>query len=691
MRFFLFAFFILFACSVNAQEVSEEIIENFIEEVTASTDQELDYTTIYEDLVYFLNNPLNLNEAELNELEKLYILSEYQMKSIIHHRETYGQFYTLFELIHLGGFNADIVRLIQPFVTVEKVEPFLKFKPSQVFKYGSNQVFIRSQKTLEEAKGYSEISPEELEAKPNSRYPGSPLKLYTRYKFNYKNYISWGITAEKDPGEEFFKGNRKDGFDYYSAHFFARKLGPVKSLALGDFNAQFGQGLVMFNGFGYGKSSMVLDIRKRAQGLRPYGGTDENLFFRGAGATVGYKSVDLTVFFSHKTKDANVTVMDSLEGSLEEVSSLQTSGLHRTPAEIADRKALTETVYGANVKYNHKKFRLGATGTTYSYDASLLKAAQPYNQYVFSGKTNANMGVDYQVTIRDLTLFGEAAMSQNGGMAFLNGALFSLSPAMNMALLHRHYQRDYQAFFASGFGENSSISNESGMYFGTIVYPFPRLKVSGYYDLYTFPWLKYGVNAPSRGFDYIVQGDYSLSRYVNCYLRFKHEVKPENVPSSDTIPYVIKGIEDVDNTRLRFHIAYRVNRKLEFRNRVEWVKYSNIAKSDKGFLLYHDVIYKPERIPFAFSARYAIFDTDSWDSRLYAYESDVLYSFSIPAYYDRGSRVYFNVKYSISKRADFWFRISQTYYRNMTSTGSGLDEIQGKTKTEVKVQLRFKF
>jgi len=673
-----------------AQESNEEIIEKFIEEVTASTDLEIDYTDIYEDLNYYLYNPLNINEATIEELEKLYILSEYQMKGIIYYRETYGSFYTIYELIHLGGFNAGVVRLIQPFITVEKTEPFLKFKPSQVFKYGGHQLFVRSQKTLEEAKGYSDITPEELEENPNSRYPGNPLKIYTKYKFNYKTYLNWGITAEKDPGEEFFSGNRKDGFDYYSAHFFARKLGPVKALALGDFNAQFGQGLVMYNGFGYGKSSMALDIRKRSQGLRPYGGADENLFFRGAGATVGYKSIDFTVFFSHKKKDANITVVDSLDGSIEEVSSLQTSGMHRTPSELEDRKALTEIVYGANLKFNHKKFRVGATGVTYQYSSNLVKTPQPYNYYSFTGNSNANFGIDYQASIRDLTLFGEAAVCQSGGMAFLNGALFSLSPQMNMALLHRYYERDYQALFASAFGENSTVSNENGLYLGTVIYPFARLKITAYYDMFTFPWLKFGVNAPSRGYDYIAQADYSPSRYVSFYLRYKHEVKPENVPGSESTTYYIKGIEDVETTKLRFHISYSVSRQLQFRNRIEWALYKNVSTRDEGILLYHDISYKPDIVPFTFSARYAIFDTDSWDSRLYAYENDILYAFSIPAYYDKGSRVYFNIKYSINKHIDLWFRIAQTYYSNKTSSGSGLDEVQGKTKTEAKVQLRFK-
>ncbi|MEZ4759397.1 MAG: hypothetical protein R2810_06365 [Flavobacteriales bacterium] len=55
----------------------------------------------------------------------------------------------------------------------------------------------------------------------NSRlYLGPSYKLYTRYRFRYRQNISFGITAEKDEGEEFFTGAQPDGFDFYSAHLF---------------------------------------------------------------------------------------------------------------------------------------------------------------------------------------------------------------------------------------------------------------------------------------------------------------------------------------------------------------------------------------------------------------------------------------------------------------------------------------
>ncbi|PKP19343.1 MAG: hypothetical protein CVU05_11650 [Bacteroidetes bacterium HGW-Bacteroidetes-21] len=684
----LFALLLLFSLKGLSQETSstsEDIIENFIEEVTASTDQELDYTSIYEDLNFYLSNPLNLNEATMGDLEKLYILTEYQMKNILYYRDQYGSFYTVYELVHLGGFNANLVKMILPFITVEKVEPFLKFKPSQALKYGSNQVFLRSQSTLEQAKGYSDATPEELLANPNARYLGSPIRLYAKYKYSYKSYLNWGVTAEKDPGEEFFKGTQKNGFDYYTAHFFARKIGPAKAIAIGDFNAQFGQGLVLFNGFGYGKSTMVLDIRKRAQGLKPYSGSDENLFFRGGGTTLSYKDVDFTIFFSHKNKDANVTGIDSISNSPLEISSLQTSGLHRTPSELEDRHSITENVYGAHLQYNHKKFKIGATGITYNYSADLVKSTQPYNQFAFSGSSNSNAGIDYQASIRDLTIFGETAISENGAMATVNGAMFSLSPQMSMAMLHRYYEKDYQALFASSFGENSTVSNEKGFYIGTILYPANRLKLSAYYDMYFFPWLRFGVDAPSHGTDYIVQAEYALSRYVNINMRFKQEIKPENTLSTDLTQ---SGIEDVNTTKIRFHISYKVSRTIECKNRMEWAIIKRTNVNYRGFLIYHDISYKPTKLPLTFSARYAIFDTDSWESRLYAYESDILYSFSIPAYYDKGTRVYFNVKYAINKRIDLWFRISQTYFANVQSISTGLDAIDGKTKTEAKIQLR---
>ena len=684
--FICFLFIPFFLFSQQKPVSNEEIIENFIEEISSNTDKELDYTSLYEDLTYYLNEPLNLNTATKQELEKLQILSDFQINSILQYIKDYGQFLSIYELLNVNGFNEDYTKLLLPFITIKSEKPILGFSPKKALKYGSNKIFIRTQRVLEEQQGYSPITDSALLASPNSRYLGSPEKLYVRYAFNYKTKVAWGITAEKDQGEEFFKGSQKRGFDFYSAHLLLKDIGPVKTIALGDYYAQFGQGLVLCSGYSFGKSSLVTNTRKKAQGLKKYSSADENLFFRGAGATVRIKSFDFTAFYSKKKIDANITLIDSLSEQIQETSSLQTSGEHAYPSELTDRKVLPETILGGNISLNRDKFRIGITGIHYAYGANIVKTPTIYNQYDFSGNSNSNIGSDFQIIIKDVTLFGEGALSENGGKAFMSGMLFNLSTQINMALIYRNYDRNYQNMFSSAFGENSVNANEHGFYIGTTIYPYAKWKVSAYYDLFTFPWLKYGTYAPSKGSDYFVELSYSPSRYVNMQVRYKQKVKPENIPSA--IPSIIDAIEDVITSKTRFHISYKLSRTLEMRNRIEWVKYDKYPKTENGFMIYHDVLYKPQQLPFTFSARYCIFDTDGYDSRLYEYENDVLYAFSVPAMYDKGTRYYFNVKYSFSKNIDLWLRYSQTYYSNKDVISSGLSQIDGNKKSEIKIQLR---
>jgi len=124
---------------------------------------------------------------------------------------------------------------------------------------------------------------------------------------------------------------------------------------------------------------------------------------------------------------------------------------------------------------------------------------------------------------------------------------------------------------------------------------------------------------------------------------------------------------------------------------VEWVINTSNRKNPRhGYMMYQDVIWRP-RTQWAFSARYALFDTDTFDERIYAYENDVLYAFSVPAYYYRGSRAYLLIRYQASRKLDFWFRLSQTFFASESTLGSGLDEIDGNARTELKAQVRYKF
>src|SRR6056297_2055884 len=278
---------------VNAQPspLAKQTLEDLIEEVAGSTDEEFDYTTLFDDLYYYFYHPLNLNAATQDELEKLKVLNDFQIKSLLDYIDRNGELVSIYELQLVHGFSLDDIKMLLPFITVIKETSKHKTSFKNILKYGTNYIFIRGQEVLEEQAGYHATPDSMLQANSNSKYPGSSYKLYSRYKFQYKNKVYFGFTAEKDPGEEFFTGSNKNGFDYYSAHLQINNFGVFKSLTLGDFEVKYGQGLVLWSDFGMGKSPYVLNIRKRTQGLKKYSSTNENIFMRGAGTTIAIKNI----------------------------------------------------------------------------------------------------------------------------------------------------------------------------------------------------------------------------------------------------------------------------------------------------------------------------------------------------------------------------------------------------------------
>src|SRR5690606_27719461 len=107
-----------------------------------------------------------------------------------------------------------------------------------------------------------------------------------------------------------------------SAHFTLYDKGKLKTLALGDYQLSFGQGLVSASAFGVGKGGeTITTVRRSDLGIRPYTSTLENTFFRGAAATYSLTStLNLTGFFSHKKVDVSFQLLqDSLDQLNEQI------------------------------------------------------------------------------------------------------------------------------------------------------------------------------------------------------------------------------------------------------------------------------------------------------------------------------------------------------------------------------------
>ena len=649
---------------------------------------EVDYTLIFDDLLYFIENPINLNSTHKKELEQLHVLNEFQINDLLEHIEKNGKLLNIYELQTIAGFDQETVSKILPYVKVSSDLDQLNISFKEMMKNGQQQFLIRHQQILEHQKGYLPIEDSLLKASPNSRYLGSRDKIYTRYRFNYGTKVSWGFTTEKDAGEEFLRGSQPKGFDFYTAHLFLQGFGKLKALAIGDYQVQFGQGLTFSSGFGLGKSAYVLNVKRNAAGLRPSASVEENLFMRGAGVTLGIKNFELTTFISHKKIDANIqNATDLLDEVI--ISSFQLSGFSRTPNELLKRKVVSETFYGGNFAFKKRNFKIGLTAVRSEYGSPLQRNLAFYNQFEYNSGQNFNLGIDYNYIYRNFNFFGEVSRSENGGIACINGVLMSLDPRLTLIITHRNYGRNYQSILSSAISESTRNINEQGIYTGVILNPVSKITVSAYYDKFIFPWMKYQVNAPSNGSDFLTQMNYTPSKKINMYVQMRQRDKFKNTMEDvDDIDFVVA----TKQFNYRYNVSYSISPSIILRNRVDFVTYQiGENNREKGYLIYQDVIYKALSSPVSFSFRYALFDTDTYNSRIYTYENDVLYAFSIPAYYYRGSRTYLTLGYNGKKNIDVWIRYAQTFYNNRDVIGSGLEEIQGNTRSEVKAQIRFKF
>jgi len=677
----------------NKEEQKNQIIEKRIEYlIDDAAESDADYTTIFDQLSYFFDHPLNLNRADLDDLEELGMLTGIQVNNLLVHIEDNGKLMTLEELQTIEGFDADIIKLLLPFVKVSSDVDDAQLSVRELLKNGENQFFLRYQSILEERKGYSTISDSALLLSPNSRARGTAVKLYSRFRYKYGRHLSIGFTAEKDAGEEFFKGTQKQGFDFYSAHIFIRNQGKIKQLAIGDFQAQFGQGLTYWSGRAFGKSADIMLVKRSAQGLKAYTSVDESRFLRGGGVTFQWGEIEATTFYSYNIEDANVNLIDSLSDNDEvlAVTSIQQTGLHRTISEIEDKDVITQQQFGGHLAYKTRAFSFGVTGIHSTINTDFTPGIQTYNQFRNTERNQAKLGADYNCIFKNFNFFGEFSKNIAAGNAFVSGALITLDPKFSIAVLYRNYDRDFQPISSAGLGEGSTNENEKGLYMGFIAKPIKKFTLSAYYDQFRFPWLKFGIHGPSGGYQYLAQLTYKPSKKMEMYIRIRERDKLEN--TSLDLNGGIDHLVHEKQTNYRFHYSYKVSESFKLKGRVELLNYDKEESPfETGYLIYQDIIYKTKKSPFSFAFRYAIFDTESFNSRIYAYENDVLYAFSIPAYSNRGVRTYLTVRYRVKRGVDLWLRYGLTYYDNLEGISSGLDEIQGNHKQEIKAQLRFKF
>lgn len=673
--------------SIPLPDIKGEIIEDILN--NADEESDFEFNTAFEYLDAYLQSPLDLNEAGEADLREIGLFTDVQVLNLLSYRETVGKLISIYELQAVPGLDLATIRRVIPYVGVKGHVDDYQLSLWEMISEGKNEIYTRWQTVAEEQLGYTPVP----EGKVGARYLGDPNQLYFRFKHSYGNRLSYGITAEKDRGEEFFKGNNKQGFDFYSAHFYLRNYNQrLKALAIGDYGVSLGQGLIFFTGFNYGKSAQVATIKRSGRQLRGYSSVNEFNFLRGAATTLGFgEKLELTLFASYQGIDGNLVEPDSTDIDVLEasISSLNATGYHRTENEVKDKNVIQKLTTGGSVKYKMEKGHIALNGVFHQFSTPLQSVVRPYNQFYFRGSELINGSLDYNFRLGKFNLFGETAMSDNGSVATLNGLLTGLDPKVDFAMLFRHYPRDYWSFGASPFAETSGARNETGLYTGIVVRPHRDWIVSAYIDVWQHPWLRFQVDAPSHGYEYRFRLTHFKKRKYTAYVEVRDEIKQRNVPIFET-----KSNDLLPSRRFqtRFNFAYKVSKAVELRSRVDLGFSDNeINGYQDGFAVYQDLIFKPIGIPFSFTTRYALFDTDGFQVRFYNFENNLLYTFSIPAYYNRGSRFYFNLRYKGIRNMTIEARFAQLYWSNQDQIGSGLEEINGPVRTELGAQIKYQF
>lgn len=668
-KIYLFTLLFLHLSSISqlhGQTETDPEIADIIESLDQNPDEAIDYSGLLERLTYYKKNPLNLNSATESDFKDLWLLSPLQITSLLSHRAQNGPLLDLLELQGIAHFDLKTIQRILPLIKLGIDNPFRDFKLKQLLT-AKHDLMFRLQQGLERQAGFS------ISDTGQSRYLGSPQKMLLRYRYHYDRHLSLALNLEKDAGEQFFKGN---SFDFSSGHIAFKDIGPIKKLVLGDYDLQFGQGLGLWSGLSFGKGALISAIAKQDVGLKPYSSLNEGLFFRGLAFNLQLKSFQITPFFSYRKLDASLS--DEME-----VSSINISGFHRTPTELANKNNLNQLVYGANGQWQYRNLNLGLTAYHTQFNRTFEAGKYPYNQFEFADKQLNNYSLSYNYTFRNTYFFGEIAQSSGSNLAMVNGLLSSLSPQVSLGLLYRNYPKNYHSFYNTALAEAGNAVKEGGFYTGITLKPTAKWEWSTYADVFRFPWLKYGVDAPSNGFECFSQLIFKPNKRMQITGLYRIESKEHNDDDENTINYLIRQ----KHQKFRFDLSYMATKSIQIRNRIEMVQF----QSETAYLLFQDVIYKPLSSKFSGNIRLAVFNTPGYDSRIYAFQNDVLYSYSILAYQNKGLQFYFNGRYTLKRGLDFWLHYQIQAYRNQESTGSGLSQTAGNKRSEIKLQLRYQF
>lgn len=650
----------------------EDAIENF-----DPGDTEFDSEQMTQFLQELAENPININNAGVKTLLQIPGLNLKLARAIIKYRSEVKPFEMIEELDEVSGIGRVTMEQIRPYVTVGRgfeLRRLLYSDPSYWTSDGEFQMFSRFQRDLQEGEGYH-LSPQE------GGYIGSPVKYYQRFGYQ-SNHLSINLTQEKDPGEELVGPLQ---FDHRTWHVALEDNGNLQMLVGGDYSLAFGQGLVLWSGAAFGKGSSVVGaVSRNGRGIKPYTSAQETNYYRGGAVTYGGK-LQITGFYSSRRRSASEINADTTRFP-------GTDGYHRTENEFLQKDNLGQELYGGHVQLELPFGIIGATGYQTTFDRYIAASDQPYAQFDFEGTSNYAYGFDYTLLAGPAVVFGEVGQSKNGGYGLITGVESSLGTDTDITLAYRHYQKEFQSILGDGFGEIAGQpKNEDGIYLGMRQVIGQKVTLSAYIDQFRFPSARFGTSQPTQGFDWLAKAEMDLTNNLNFYVQLRSEIEDDEYEVFDSYGRSQHRLGDAQRSSFRANIEYWVNPVVRLRSRGEVVQSQQAGEDlELGYLLYQDLRLQIND-QLKLDTRVSMFDTESFATRVYQFENDLLYVFSSQSLFDKGQRLYMLLNYEPFDFLELWAKFGLTVYEDTQVIGSGLNQIRGDRRSEIGIQARVQF
>lgn len=634
----------------------------FHELMTVEDGESADWEETFELLSELAAHPMDVNTVSREQLEMLPFLTSQHVEELMEYRHRYGGMKSLGELYMITSLDYRRQQLLRYFLTVGEQQERALPRFSDVVNYGRHELMASARLPMNRRQG------------DRNGYLGYPYRHWLRYQLTYGDYVKLGVLGAQDAGEPFLANRNSMGYDFYSFYLQVRHLGRIESAVVGRYNLSVGMGLVMNNSFGLGKLSTLQNLGRSATTLRAHSSRSSYNYLQGAAATVRLaRGLTATAFASYRSLDATL----ASDGT---ATTLVKTGYHRTPAEMAKKNNTHSTDLGANVAWRSGGFHAGATMVYTHLDRQLKpNTATLYRRHYPAGCDFLNLSADYSYVSRRLTLSGETAINRQGALATLNSVSLLLGNGLSLMALQRFFSYRYTALYARSFSDGGRVQNESGIYVGLNWQPSPQLQLQAFTDYAYYGWARYLASQSSHAWDHLVLAVYTPGRWT---LQARYRLHTRQRDNDDKTALVSRR-----EHRARLSVGYAAGR-LSTVTQADWAL-TDFRQRDRGWALGQQLVWRPSWLQLSGNVIY--FHTDSYESRLYTYERGPLYNFSFPMLYGHGLRYSLMARADLSSSLMLTAKLGITDYFDRSTTGTGLQTVDGSSLTDVDLQVRWKF